>query len=103
MKTAICSALASIVLLASAGAASAGERVELSDAQMDGLTASGTAEAVAAAATLGDLLSETMAVSETSVNDGVLAVGQAQSAGLATSVVFGAASATRSTAAAALP
>ena len=103
MKTAICSAFAGAALLASASVASAGEPVRLSDAQMDGVTASGVAAAAAAAVTFGDLLSETRAQTRTFVNDGVLAVAAAQSAGLAVSVIFGAASASASQAAAALP
>ena len=57
----------------------------------------------AAAATAGDLLSETAAKTETLVVDGVFAAAKAQSAGLAVSVFFPAASASASAAAAALP
>jgi hypothetical protein len=103
MKTAICSALAGAALLASAAGAVAAEPVMLSDAQMDGVTASGAAAAQAAAATLGDLVSDTAAVTQTLVVDNVLAAAQAQSAGLAISVFFAAESASASQAAATLP
>lgn len=103
MKTAICSALAGAALLASAATAGAAEPVKLSDAQMDGVTASGAAAALAASATLGDLVSDTTATTSTLVVDNVLAVAQAESAGLAVSVFFGAQSASASAAAATLP
>jgi hypothetical protein len=103
MKTAICSALAGAALLAFAGAAGAAEPVKLSDAQLDGVTASGAAAAAAAAATLGDLVSDTVAATQTLVVDNVLAAAAAQSAGLAVSTFFGAASASVSEAAATLP
>jgi hypothetical protein len=103
MKTAICSALAGAALLASAGIASAGEPVKLSDAQLDGVTASGAAAAFAASSTLGDLLSETVAQTQTFVDDGVFAFAQANAQGLAVSVFFGAASSSTSQAAATLP
>ena len=103
MKTAICSALAGAALLASAGTASAGEPVTLSDVQLDGVTASGAAVAAAASRTFGDLISDTAAATRTNVNDNVLAVAQARSAGLAASVFFGASSASASQATAVLP
>jgi hypothetical protein len=103
MKTAICSALAGAALLGFASAASAAEPVQLSDAQMDGVTASGAAAAFAASATLGDLVSDTVAVTQTLVVDNVFAAASAQSAGLAVSVFFGAASSSVSQAAATLP
>jgi hypothetical protein len=103
MKTAICSALAGAALLATAAAASAAEPVKLSDAQMDGVTASGFAIAFGAAATLGDLVSDTFALSETLVIDNAVAAAHAHSAGLAVSVLFGAASTSTSQAAATLP
>jgi hypothetical protein len=103
MKTAICSVLASAALLAFAGAAGAAEPVKLSDAQLDGVTASGTAAAAAAATTFGDLLSDTIAETETLVVDNVFAGAAAHSAGLAVSVFFPATSASASAAAATLP
>jgi hypothetical protein len=103
MKTAICSALAGAALLASAATAGAAEPVQLSDAQMDGVTASGAAAAFAASTTLGDLVSDTVAVTQTLVVDNVLAAASAQSQGLAISVFFGAQSASTSAAAATLP
>jgi hypothetical protein len=103
MKTAICSALAGAALLASAGVASAGEPVELSDVQMDGVTAGAQAEALAAAATQGDLLSETLAETETLAEDGFFAAAEAESAGLAASVFFEAVSESVSETAAVLP
>ena len=103
MKTGICSAIAGVALLALAGNASADEPKKLSDTQMDGVTAGGMAVAEAAALTAGDLLSETVGMTETFVDNSSLATAQATSAGLAASVVFPAVSASESAAAAALP
>jgi hypothetical protein len=103
MKTGICSAIAGVALLALAGNASADEPKKLSDAQMDGVTAAGIAIAEAAALTAGDLLSETAVATETFVDNSILATAAAESTGLAASVVFPAASASESAAAAALP
>jgi hypothetical protein len=103
MKTGICSAIAAAAFVTLAGNASADESTQLSDAQMDGVTASGIAIAQAAAATASDLLSETAAVSESFVDDSVLAAAQAESTALAASVFFPAESASQSQAAAALP
>jgi hypothetical protein len=103
MKTGICSAIAGAALLALAGNASADEPAKLSDAQMDGVTAGGIAMAEAAALTAGDLLSETIAATQTSVDNSILATSAAESTGLAASVVFPAVSASESAAAAALP
>jgi len=103
MKTGICSAIAGAALLAFAGNASAEEPAKLSDAQMDGVTAAGIAMAEALSITAGDLLSETVASTETSVNNSILATATAETTGLAASVVFPATSGSASTAAAALP
>ena len=103
MKTGICSAIAVAAFVALAGTASADESTQLSDAQMDGVTASGIAIAQAAALTAADLLSETAVATETFVDDSVLATAAAQSTGLAASVFFPAESASQSQAAAALP
>jgi hypothetical protein len=103
MKTGICSAILAAAFVALAGNASADEPAQLSDAQMDGVTASGIAIAQAAAATASDLLSETAAVSESFVDNSVLATAQAESAAIAASVFFPAVSASQSQAVAALP
>jgi hypothetical protein len=103
MKTGVCSAIAAVALVALAGNASADEPAQLSDAQMDGVTASGIAIAQATAATASDLLSETAAVSEAFVDDSALATAQAESTALAASVFAPAESASQSQAAAALP
>jgi hypothetical protein len=103
MKTPLFSLVAGAAMLTLAGTAGAGEPVQLSNAEMDGVTAGGFAQAVGQAATVGDLLSETVALTATNVNGNVFATAQAQAAGLAASVLFGAASAARSTAAATLP
>jgi hypothetical protein len=103
MKTAICSALAGVALLASATAAGAAEPVKLSDAQMDGVTASGAAAAMGGAATLGDLVSDTAAATQTMVIGSEFAAAQAESTGLAVSVFFPGASSSASQAAATLP
>jgi hypothetical protein len=103
MKTGICSAIAAAAFIALAGNASADEPAQLSDGQMDGVTAAGIAIAEAAAATVADLLSETAVETETFVDDSVLATSEARSTGLAASVFFPAASASKSQAAAALP
>ena len=103
MKTAICSALAGAALLASATAAGAAEPVKLSDAQMDGVTASGAAAAMGGAATLGDLVSDTAAGTQTMVIGSEFAAAQAASTGLAVSVFFPGASSSASQAAATLP
>jgi hypothetical protein len=103
MKTSICSAIAAAAFIALTGIASADESTTLSDAQMDGITASGVSIAQAVATAAGDLLSETAVQTNTVVDDSVLATGQAQSAALAASVFFPAISASQSQAAAALP
>jgi hypothetical protein len=103
MKTGTCFAIAGVALFALAGNASAEELTKLSDAQMDGVTAAGIAIADAAAATAGDLLSESLAITATFVDNSILATAEAGSTGLAASVVFPAASASESAAAASLP
>jgi hypothetical protein len=104
MKTAIRSALAGAALLASAGAAGADDPVKLSDAQMDGVTASGFAVAVGQAFALGDFGSDTFATSSTFVDDNVFAAAQAHSGAAASSVFFfPAVAASRAEAAATLP
>lgn len=103
MKTAIRSALAGVALLALGGHASAGEPIQLSEAQLDDVTAAGVAVAAAGSITVGNLLSETVAETDTFVDDGVYASAVAASAGLAASVLVPAASVSASVAAAALP
>ena len=103
MKTAICSALAGVALLALGGQASAGEPIQLSESQLDDVTAAGIALAAAGSITVGNLLSETAAETDTLVIDGVYAAAVAASAGLAASVLVPAVSGSASVAAAALP
>lgn len=104
MKTAILSAFAGAALLASAGGAGATEPVKLTDAQMDGVTASGFAFAAGAAFALGDFGSDTFATSFTFVDDNVLAAAEAHSGAAASSVFFfPAVAASRAEAAATLP
>jgi hypothetical protein len=103
MKTGICFAIAGVALFALAENASAEELTKLSDAQMDGVTAAGIAIAEAAALTAGDLLSESLATTETIVDNSILATAAAGSTGLAASVVFPAVSESGSAAAASLP
>ncbi|MHB0973272.1 MAG: hypothetical protein ACYC0P_03410 [Thiobacillus sp.] len=83
MKT-ITSTFVAGLLLASAGLANAGP-VALTDAQMDGVTAGGTAIALGAAGSFGDWVSHTGAYTQTLVNDNTFAGGAAQSYAVAVS------------------
>jgi hypothetical protein len=103
MKSGICSAIAAAAFIALAGNATAEEPAQLSPAQMDGVSAAGIAIAQAGALTAGDLLSETAAATQTIVDNSILATAQAESTGLAASIVFPGASMSQSKAAAALP
>lgn len=103
MKTGICSAIAAAAFIALAGNASADEPAQLSDAQMDGVSAAGVAMALTEATSAGDLLSETVGATETLVDNSILATAQAGSMALAASIVFPGQSMSQSQAAAALP
>jgi hypothetical protein len=103
MKTGICSAIAAAAFIVLAGNASADEPAQLSDTQMDGVSAAGIAMAQAGASSAGDLLSETVAATQTLVDNSILATAQAESIGLAASLVFPGESTSQSQAAAALP
>lgn len=109
MKTGYSCALAGAAFLALAGhadalrAAEAYQPLVLSEVQMDDVTAGGFAAALGQAASLGDLLSETQALTATAVNNNVSAAAQTRATALAASVYFDAASAARSQAAATLP
>lgn len=62
------SLLAGGALLALASTAFAGQPMQLSDRQMDGVTAGGTAIADAAAGAIGDVTADTLAQTQTNVS-----------------------------------
>lgn len=95
------SILAGVALLALGGLAQADEPVPLSEGQMDQVTAGATALAISAAATLGDVVSSTVANAQTLTAPGI-ASASANSTGIAASVFFNAAASSSSQAAAAL-
>jgi hypothetical protein len=102
---------AGAALFTLASAASAAQPAQLSDQQMDGVTAGGTAIGNAAALALGEAMSDTITQTSTNVNTGGsifsltwIAVGQAASQSLASGgFLFQAAAVSHADTAASLP
>jgi hypothetical protein len=107
MTNKLFSLVAGAALLALAGTAYAGQPQQLSDRQMDGVTAGGTALADAASVTFGEVLSDTTSQTSTNVSTAGfphVAVGQAFSQGLAAGgFLFDAAAISHADSAASLP
>jgi hypothetical protein len=99
------SLLAGGALFALASTAFAGQPLQLSDRQMDGVTAGAAAGALAWSAAIGDVTADT--ISQTSTDLSTItpkyAVGQAASQALAAGLVFEAAAASHAETAASLP
>jgi hypothetical protein len=106
MTNKLFSLVAGAALLALAGTANAGQALQLSDRQMDGVTAGGTAIADAASLTYGEVLSDTASQTSTNVStvSPKIAVAEAFSQGLAAGgFLFDAASISHADSAASLP
>ena len=99
------SLIAGGTLLALASTAYAGQPLQLSEKQMDRVTAGGVALANAAALALGDALADTATQTSTNVKtvSPSIAIGQGFSQALAGSLLFQAAAATHVDTAASLP
>jgi hypothetical protein len=97
---------AGAALLALASTANAAQPVALTDGQMDGVTAGGTAIGNAAALALGEVLADTQTQTSTNVDTVTffIAIGQAQASALAAGgFLFDAAAIAHSDTAASLP
>jgi hypothetical protein len=103
MQSKIISAILAGGLAVAAGVALADQPLQLTEAQMDGVSAGATAIAAGASATLGDLLSETVSISTATAIDNTFASASNTTIGIASSVFFGAASASTSGSASSLP
>lgn len=105
MTNKLFSLVAGAALLALAGAAQAGQPLQLSDRQMDGVTAGGTALADAVSVTFGEVLSDTASQTSTNVDTvHKFAIGESISQGLAAGgFLFQAASISHADSAASLP
>jgi len=101
----ILSLLAGGALLAFAGTAYAGQPLQLSETQLDRVTAGGVGIANAAALALGDAFADTATQTSTNVQTVTpkIAIGQAFSQALAGSLLFQAAAASHADTAASLP
>jgi hypothetical protein len=103
MQSKILSVILAGGLAFAAGAALADQPLQLTEAQMDGVSAGATAIAVGGSMTFGDVLSETISASAATAIDNTFASAANQTAGVAASVFFGAASTSASASAASLP
>jgi hypothetical protein len=107
MTNKLFSLVAGAALLALAGTANAGQPLQLSDNQMERVTAGGTGIADAAALALGEVLADTTTQTATNVQTATfphIAVGEAYSQALAAGgFLFQAAAAVHSDSAASLP
>lgn len=102
MRCKLFSAILAGGLTVAAGAAMA-DPITLTDAQLDGVNAGATAVTAGASAALGDLIAETISVSQAVAVAGNFATAQNETAALAASTFFGAAAASESVSAASLP
>jgi hypothetical protein len=106
MTNKLFSLVAGAALLALAGTANAGQPLQLSDRQMDGVTAGGVATANAASVAFGEVLSNTVSITSTNIDTAVsnIAIGQSFSQALAAGgFLFQAAAASHADSAASLP
>lgn len=103
MKSKILSTILAGGLAVAAGTALAAQPSQLTDAQMDGVSAGATAIAQGGTLTLGDLLSETISVSVAVAIGNSYAAASNETGGIAASVFFPAASLSESASVATLP
>jgi hypothetical protein len=106
MTSKLLSTVAGAALLALAGTAHAGGPLQLSDRQMDGVTAGGTALANAAAVAIGELFADTVTQTSTNVSTVTprIAIGQSAAQALAGGgILFQVAVAVHADSAASLP
>ena len=100
-----CSMLAGGVLSVAASTAFAGQPLQLSDRQLDAVTAGAAATADATAQAIGDVAADTTVATLTNVSTvtPVSALGEAQSQALGASLLFTASAASHTDASASLP
>ena len=100
-----CSLLAGGALLVASSIAFAGQPLQLSDRQLDVVTAGAAATANATAQAIGDVAADTYVTTLANVRTGtpVVALGQATSQALAASAIFNASAASHTDASASLP